>query len=250
MKKKAIFCPHQGWADIINSLSLVNFYSNFYDEVKCLFREDSKEIVEYFTKELKNVNVVYTNKDNLNNLHHFIEDDADLLFHGIHDIFRKDNFRGAFNASSSTEHFVKRFYTLYGIPHEIIFKNFLFKRDLELEENIYNDFLSKHGPEYVLYHEPNYNPISLRTESNFVKINIDNKTKNIFSFIKILENSKEIHLVDSTWAALCYLLDCKYNTFKNINIFLYPYERSGALLRDKFQLSLNPVNLKNWKIVK
>jgi hypothetical protein len=71
----------------------------------------------------------------------------------------------------------------------------------------------------------------------------------IFSYIKILQNSKELHLVDSTWASMCYLLDAKYKMFKNKKIFLYPYERSGGLLKDKNQTNLNPINLRNWIIV-
>jgi hypothetical protein len=29
--------------------------------------------------------------------------------------------------------------------------------------------------------------------------------------IKILQNAKELHLTDSMWGSICYLLECKYN---------------------------------------
>jgi hypothetical protein len=241
---KGYFYAHQGWTDIINCFPLINYYSKKYDKLICFYRQDSYELVSYYISQFNNV---FFESDKL--IPHKI--DGDILFHGIHDCYRNDRFKNAFAHSSQMEHFVSRFYNLYDIPYYEIINNFDFKRNIELEEIEYQKFIQQYGINFILYHEPSYYPINLRIDNSNLcqKINLDGRVNNIFSYIKILQNSKELHLVDSTWASMCYLLDAKYQMFKNKKIFLYPYERSGGLLKDKNQTNLNPINLRNWIIV-
>jgi len=241
---KGYFYCHQGWTDIINCFPLINYYSKKYDKLICFFREDSYELVSYYISQFENV--VFECDKKITNM-----SDGHILFHGIQDSYRNDKYKNMFVHSSQVEHFVSRFYTVYQIPHYEIINSFNFKRNLELEEEEYTKFIQQHGTKYVLYHEPSYHLLNLNIDNNlFKKINLDGRVKNIFSYIKILQNSKELHLVDSVWAAMCYLLNCKYGMFKDKKIFLYPYERSGGLLKDKSQTILKPINLKNWIIVK
>jgi len=241
---KGYFYAHQGWTDIINCFPLINYYSKKYDKLICFYREDSYELVSYYISQFDNVTF-----QSIKQIPAII--DGDILFHGMHDCYRNDKFKNAFAHSNQMEHFVSRFYNLYHISYYEIINNFYFKRNIELEESEYQKFIEEYGINYILYHEPKYYPINLKLSDNnlYQKINLDGRVSNVFSYIKILENSKELHLVDSTWASMCYLLDAKYEIFKNKKIFLYPYERSGGLLKDKNQINLNPINLKNWTIV-
>lgn len=242
--KRGYFYSHQGWSDIINCLPLVTYYSRKYDELVCYYREDSKELVNYYLSSFKNTR--FESDKNINLLN------GDILFHGIHDIRRNDSYRNRFNNSDQSIHFVERFYTCYDIPYMEIINSFNLTRNNELEELNYKNFIDKNKcVDYILYHEPSYNSIQLQTNKFYNKINLDNITNNTFLYIKVLENAKEIHLADSTWAAMCYLLDCRYQIFKNkkINIFIYPYDRSGALLKDKYQKNIKPVRLNNWNVI-
>ena len=63
-----------------------------------------------------------------------------------------------------------------------------------------------------------------------------------FDMIKVLENSIEIHLLDSVWGAFVYLLDAKYRLFKNKKIFLYAKRGYKSMFEE-------PVKLNNWIIV-
>lgn len=81
-------------------------------------------------------------------------------------------------------------------------------------------------------------------------INLNRITDNFFIYSEILQKSKEIHLVDSVWASVIYLLDCKYKLFENIPIFIYPFRsREGGLLNydDK---NIEPKHPDNWIIKK
>jgi hypothetical protein len=243
--KKGYFYSHQGWTDIINCLPLLNFYSKKYDQIFCFYREDSYELVQYYIKQFNNVFFVSDKLISLTNM-----SDGDILFHGLHDHVRNDIYNNKFINSNNEEHFVSKFYNLYNISHDEIINSFELKRDFVLENSVYENFLNENKQlNYILTHEPSYNSIDIKNkiDKNF---NLDNKVKNIFSYIKVLENSKELHLVDSVWASLCYLLDCKYNLFKDKKIFLYPYtNRSGGLLKGKEQNYLRPINLKNWILI-
>ena len=45
--------------------------------------------------------------------------------------------------------------------------------------------------------------------------------------IKVLENAKEIHLIESTYSIAIYLLQKKYNMFENIPIYFHTYVRNN-----------------------
>ena len=62
-----------------------------------------------------------------------------------------------------------------------------------------------------------------------------------FDYIKVLENAKSIHLIDSVWAAICYLLDAKYTLLKNIDVNVH-------CLRGYEEMFIEPKKLPNWKI--
>jgi hypothetical protein len=55
----------------------------------------------------------------------------------------------------------------------------------------------------------------------------------------IIKNAYEIHVIDSSWAAFIYLLDCKYRLFKDKRIYLYPLRNYKKMFQD-------PIQLDNW----
>jgi len=122
---------------------------------------------------------------------------------------------------------------------------FNLNRNIELEEKLYNDFISTHGNDYVLYHEDAGRDIILdknNFNSNYRWIDLDKTTYTFFDYIKILENSKEIHLIDSVWAAIVYLLDSRYGLFKHIPIRV-------NCLRGYKPMFLEPIKLDNWEVI-
>jgi len=244
MNTSGIIYFHQGWTDIINCLSLLNYYSEKYIQIYLVIRSDSKELVDFYTNNIKNLTVFYEDISTTNsNAIQFVINkypnlnlqNSDFIAIGGHDHCRKDEYNNKFEHIDGC--FVKGFYESYNIPYIIRVNYFIVTRDYELEDKIYNNFINLYGSNYILYHEviEDYN-------KDIPIVNLNGKTNIFFDYIKILENAIEIHLLDSVWAVLIYLLDCKYQLFNNKKIFLY--NKRGY--RKMFE---EPIKLENWIII-
>ena len=239
---------HQGWTDIINCLPIVNYYTNKYEKILLIIREDAKDIIDFYTKNIGNIKIIYRNKSLLdNNIGEVLKEipkDYEYLFHGYLDFLRKDIYQNSFNRNIF---YAEGFYNFYGIPFNKKIDLFNFERDFNIENKEYLYFINTYGTNYTLYHIND--EISIFNKEDDTYIDINGLSNNMFSFLKILENAKEIHLMDSIWASFCYLIDSKFKLFNNIKIYLYPFnERSGGLIEDKNQSELIPINLRNWII--
>jgi hypothetical protein len=244
MNKEGILYFHQGWTDIINCLSLINYHCNIYNKIYLIMRNDAKLLIDFYTKDINNLQIFYEEKKNIdeNGIQFLIKkynnndlQSCDFLGIGGHDNSRKDKYNNKF--SSINYCFVKRFYEPYDIPYNTRIDNFKFIRDYELEENTYNDFINKYGNNYILYHE-----VIKNYDQNYPIINLNGISNIFFDTIKILENAIEIHLLDSIWGVFIYQLDAKYKLFQNKKIFLYA-ERG---YRKMFE---EPIKLENWIII-
>ena len=67
MIKNGILYLHNGWTDIINCLALINYYCKLYDKIYLIMREDAKELVNFYIKDIKNLEIFYEEKKNINN---------------------------------------------------------------------------------------------------------------------------------------------------------------------------------------
>ena len=257
--KRAVFTVHMGYTDVINCLAFIDFYREEYDEVIIVSTPIHKNHIDFYIRNKKGVSSVYGNNtvDLVSRI--AASEGMDNLSIGFDDITRtdryRDSFRSAFYNTRKDEHFVKLFYDLYDIPYSVKVDYFNLDRDRSLEDKTYKDFINLiQYDDYVIYHSSQEDNIkdTMKRYDNCSYVNVNGKIENVFSFIKVLEKAKELHLVDSVWAATTYLLDAKYSIFKDKKIYLYPYRnRSGGLVKDISIESLqSPVNLPNWKIMK
>lgn len=272
--KKGCVYFHLGWTDIIMCMGLVGYYSALYDDIAVIMRSDAKQLFDFYIRGLPNVEAVYIDTDNGRYYGNFdlqskfpiamfynnticIPEDYDLLFHGAHDVHRKDCYRGydaqPEHAKKPITHFSQLFYVFYDINFDNRITHFNVTRDITLEEKTYNDFIKKYGNDYILYHDDQNNHIHgshhVDTKINFKEIkpqytyiNVNKHTQTFFDYIKIFQNAHEIHLIDSIWACLFYQLDAKYNILngKTVNVYC---------LRGHAELFLKPVILSNWNII-
>jgi hypothetical protein len=208
-------------------------------------REDARPILDFYTKDIKNLQIFYEKKqtiDSTNGFEYVINKynnlqlrKAKLLGIGCHDIHRTDEFKYAFSKKNDT--FVNAFYESYNISFSTRISDFNFSRDKELENRTYEQFINTHGKEYILYHEmiENYDH-----SKKIIKLNSISDI--FFDTIQVLENALEIHLLDSVWGAFIYQLDAKYNLFQDKKIFLYAK-------RGHIRMFKEPIKLKNWIII-
>jgi len=59
-------------------------------------------------------------------------------------------------------------------------------------------------------------------------------------YIKIIENAQEIHLIDSSWSVLIYLL-----SYNNLNVKVFLNESDAKLINRDINIYKNPV-FNNW----
>ncbi len=246
--KNGILLFHQGWTDLFNSLSLINYYCNIFEKIYLIVRSDSKELISFYTRNISNLEIIYLrlNVINSNNLIEYLTNTEyknifdkpyTLLFHGYNDYYRNDLYKNIYK--ETPKNFVKNLYVKYDIPYITRIKMFNVERDINLEEDTYQKFIEKHGTSYILYHEIIEN---INSDFNGASIvNLNGLSNTFFDYIKVLENAKEIHLLDSSWAIFIYLLDAKYGLFNDKKIYLNALRRYASLFT-------SPIRLDNWII--
>lgn len=241
---KGILYFHQGWTDIINCLALINYYCNLYDKIYLIIRDDSKELIDFYTNNIKNVEILYEDKKNIesngiqfviNKYNNVDLQNCNFLGIGCTDNIRKDQYNNNFRFIDGC--FVKGFYESYDISYMTRINNFEFTRNHDLEEKTYNNFINIHGTEYILYHE-----VIEDYDTNKKIVNLNGMTNIFFDYIKIIENAIEIHLLDSVWGVFIYLLDGKYKLFQKKKIILYTKRGYKKMFEE-------PVKLNNWIII-
>lgn len=235
---------HQGWTDIINCLPLINYHSKKYEVVDIIIREDAKDLLDFYLTQFNNVNAVYMDKKDLDSLKNLpVGHDDTRLFFGINDWLRLDSYKESFSKERyGGTFFVEKFYIPYDIPYEERINSFNITRNYKLENETYEKVIGDYDGEYVVVHEDTERGLSLGIEDKDIKVIKLNRVSDVFfDYIKVLENAKSIHLIDSVWAAICYLLDAKYALLKNIDVNVH-------CLRGYEEMFIEPKELPNWKI--
>ena len=235
--KDAILYFHQGFTDIINCLSLITYYNEQYKILHVIIRQDFIEMVMFYIRHLDNVYLISIEKDtpimNMINVYQY----GDILFTGVYDIFRIDQYNGVYGRRKDGS-FVDSFYTLYGIDSRHRIDSFKFIRDFELENAKYQQVVGS-LTEYVLYHDTK--EVEIPKKEDCTIIQLDHLSDIFFDCIKILEDAKEIHMIDSVWACFIYLIDCKYKLFHDKLIHVY-------CKRSYFEMFTSPIKLDHWII--
>jgi hypothetical protein len=112
------------------------------------------------------------------------------------------------------------FYLKVGINPSIKKTHFYISRDINEEENVYNELVISRGlTDYVFLHEKQNEGIVIdrnKITNSYPIVSADIKYKT-FSLLKVIENAKECHLVSSSFLSLlmCYEL--------NKNVFAHMY---------------------------
>lgn len=256
--ENALLYFHQGWTDIVNCLPMINICSAKYRRVYLLVRKDAWMLIQFYIRGLPNVIPVYAPHADLNRsgiklvdvAHHNI---TKFELMGHHDASRppSDPYRGGFrryedqyltrDETGRVSHpFERIFYEAYGIPYADRVDKFTLYRDPILEETVYNRVV-KQKP-YICVHSNVSLNLVIRPKTNHAVVELDRASDIFFDYIRVLQHAEEIHLIDSSWAAICYLLDAKYGCFHQKPVFVYCYRGFDRMFTE-------PVRLPNWNII-
>lgn len=254
MEKKIIILHHQGWGDLLICHGIIRYNCAIYQNKKFILvmRDDAKQLVDYMYSDLINcgklmidyipkkyfdIHVLQRNIKNkyLNN---------EILAYGIHLEWLSNKKYTSIPRNFTS--FGHQFYEGYGITAIERINSFEIVRDKKLEEMKYMDVVNHIGKDYIVIHEDIDRDIKIDrqkiVDNGFPLFDLDKKSDILFDMIKIIEHAKEIHLIESTYSIMIYLLQHRYHLFNNIPIYIHFYTRTH---RDK-GLYENPDNTWIW----
>lgn len=234
---------HQGFTDIFNCLGLIDYYKNKYDTIYLFMRIEMKEFIDYYARNMPSIHVIYEQYNAIQIQPYLLYmkykslfDTSIFSFHGVQDAMRRDQYRGSF-LKHPDYFFTESFYQSYDIDPMIRIKNFHIDR-IPKKEKEYFDKFSKE--KYIVRHHTAEHNIPVDT--NLPIVDLDRTTNLFVDALKLLEGSKEMFLMDSSWAAFIYLCDVKYRWFKNIPIHINRRKQYG------YGPMFTQVQLDNWII--
>ena len=247
MTSNAVLLFHLGWTDIINSLPLISYFQSKHRVLYILYKSQTRELFEFYCSQYQNITLLkLPNESHLEEYYvpqlldylkqNEVLDIKDYHIHGVYDKYREDIYKKAFSTKSD-EYFSTRFYTAYGIPHEVRVDAFSLPQRQEQEKAIMERFVVP-GEDYILVHDSDECKIDLSGRKEKI-IQLHGISPVFFDAVLLVQNAKEIHLIDSVWAAVCYSLDAKYRVLQSIPVYAYCY-------RGHEDMFTKPIRLKNW----
>lgn len=244
--KKATIIHHQGYGDIFTNVSLCNYYSKNY-ELLIIFTTDydRKKLIDFIYKDNEKIKCIIPKFNTYDGTNTCVKCMSKGMNYGCpRDISQKcniidytdyldyDNIKiGSFNNYDEWEKFKEKsfsfshaFYDYANLDEKIRINEFKIFRDLDLEkQNFESGNLINQN--YIVTHEDK-NRGFLLSESvmnNYTRYNLENKSDLFSDQIKIIENSKEIHMIDSSYSVLIYYLSFHNEKIKKIPKFLHPH---------------------------
>jgi len=215
---------HMGMGDFYTCNGLVRHFATKYDKIHLFYKDPYKENVKYLYKDLKHIDFIDggTSEDNLAKIWAMTHPGYPLLK------IRFDYLR------TTKLMFDEAFYEQAKIPLSYKWDKFHIERDMKREKEVYYDILGlKDNEEYIFLHDhPDYE--TKEVPDNIKIIRPTNTEVKIHDFLYTMEQSKELHLMNSSFICLVDAIQMKHN-----KLFYHSYIRSIDMA-----LKLN------WKVIK
>ena len=243
--KSGLLLFHQGWTDLFNCLGMVSYNARLYEKLYVVYRADAEPLAEFYSKQYSNVVNLYLPFEIVHmipSLSSYIAifdlpSDIECIGVGQYCVFRTDELKDRLYL---TEHFWLDFYRFFNMDPDCRLRDFEFRRDYALERVKYDKHVNHSWEKYRVYHDCEGARIERQHDMPFLELG--QLTDNLFfDCIKILEAAHEMILIDSVWAILAYLIDCRYGVFRHVKIKVYAKRNYSAMFS-------NP-RLPNWEIM-
>lgn len=143
--------------------------------------------------------------------------------------------------------FAHSFYTFENFPAEDRINYFSINQIEAAENDKYTNLVAQIGEKYNVIHDDPIRGYHLNGlfNRNIPYYNLNLQSDNMIDQIKIIENAKELHFIDSNYSVLIYYLSLTNNKIKNIPKFLHASSRPSD--RD-VSIYTNPTP-ENWSVV-
>lgn len=242
---KAIISISNGYTDFLSCISIIFYNLELYNDIILYVREDLKDLCDFVFKNKKNIKYHYCPSGNklpdgthVDNFKKSILDNKDF-YAEYKRLFYSAN-RHIHNVPISyprSKNTISFFYKDLHIDNSIFINYFNIERDLELEKRRYEKVVNDLGENYIITNEGGGTVLSKlyfnngKVNRKYFKnnklplFNLNFSSDVMFDMIMIIEKSKEIHLISTSWSLLILLLQKKFNLFNNIPIYFHNYIR-------------------------
>ena len=254
---KATIIVHQGWADLFSNNGLINYYCEFFQElivfVTCqnrktlmtdIFKNNDKVKIKipkihheyngidsclecmclgnpYYCPRINNKKCIYID-------YTFYKDFENIKVGSFNHYNNWEQFR--YNNYLNNISFSHCFYLYNNIDISNRINKFQVSRNPIKEQQNYDNLIKDIGDKYIVTHEDEERNLTIKQQiynpNNLPIYNLDKKSINMIDQILIIQNSQEIHLIDSSYSVFIYFLYFLNNEFKEIPTYLYKLNRT------------------------
>jgi hypothetical protein len=251
--KNAVFVGYDAYGDFISNNGFIRYVSEKYDNL--YLPTHFEHYVNLLFNDKENIHTINYNQLNnmIQNSQNFDYIDVRIwekyemsnikpeLIKGTY--FDKDNKIGAIENQEVDDN-ASSFYSYLGMPINTRLDNFHFDRLLH-QENILFDRLDLYNKDYAVVCEYGPHVIDRKYIGCDNIINLHHLAPTILELIKVIENAKEVHLLENSISLLVYHMQYK-KLMKNININFHYYAR----LRSDFLTNMvRRPELENWNFI-
>tara|TARA_B100000123_G_C25673048_1_gene402881 strand:+ start:68 stop:808 length:741 start_codon:yes stop_codon:yes gene_type:complete len=208
-------------------------------------------LLNHFSESFSNIYLPVKSRD-LDNINYLYKDNNKIkVFKIEHETEVEDinNFAKKNNLTILKVGFKKRkppfnlsFYEQFDLPYSHSLNKFKITRDEDKEASLFEHLKNTYdveGPYQVVHNQSSYGKVDLQSNKDLPKIFIEKETdlhKNIFLYLKVIENAEEIHCLDSSFLHLVE----RVNT--NADLFFHNIKKDG-------QKGAEVHLVKNWRII-
>jgi hypothetical protein len=194
---------HLGLGDHIICNSIVRNFCDSYDTVYLFVKPHNYKNVEFMYRDLTNITLI---KGYDNFCENYIK--------------RKNYIKIGFDELDRSISFDKSFYKQSNLHFEMKWSDFHIERDYEKENKLYRELINI---EYIFVHDDIDRGFKVREDllPKDIKIIRPSMEYDFFDYCKIIENAKEIHLMESSYKCLV-----EHLNIKSKRLFYHTYIRN------------------------
>ena len=225
---------HQGLGDHIICNGLIRSLLDNNDSIVLFIKQNNFFSVQKMYKDESRIFCMPFSEDNEEACFDLVARNNSKLKIGFYEYFKSLQE----NKDSLEKKFDFNFYKIANVPFENRWKRFFLLRDLEEEESTFKKLEGDKEPYIFVHEDPSRNFFLNPYNPNNYRVIKNNKNYSIFSMIKILEEAKEIHCMESSFNVLIehlFKIDDK-------RLFYYPNVR-------KYPDYLLATTKRKWNIV-
>jgi hypothetical protein len=249
--KRVLFIGYDAFGDYLSNNGMIRYISKNYDQTFIL--TNFIDYVNFLLNDMDNITCVHPY--HLNNFLNSSEpfDVVDVRVWEKYSCFNPEYCKGTYYDKDNKYLDIKNqeiddnassFYSNLGIPINIRLDNFYLER-LTHQENFLYKKLNLENKDYAVICEYD----NFKIDRKYIKcdniINLHFLGNNILEVLKIIENAKEIHLLENCISLMVYHLQYK-GLMKNVDINFHHYARFRS---DFLTNMVKRPELKNWNFI-